>query len=46
VQDLEAQAIRLEARSYSAMDRKYDSARAMAARDMKVGYVEKMRRSR
>jgi hypothetical protein len=46
VQDLEAQAIRLEARSYSAMDRKYDSARAMAARDMKVGYIGKMRRSR
>jgi len=46
VEDLKAQAIRLEARSYSAMDRKYDSARAMAARDMKLGYVDKMRRSR
>ena len=46
VADLRAQAVRLEERSYSAMDRKYDSARAMAARDMKVGYVDKMRRKR
>jgi len=46
VEDLRAQALRLEAESYSALDRKYVSARAMAARDMKVGYVGKIRRSR
>ena len=46
VEDMRAQAVRLEEESYSALDRKYVSARAMAGRDMKVGYVEKMRRSR
>ena len=44
--DLRAQARRLEAGTYSAMDRKYDSARAMAARDQKLAYVEKMRRTK
>jgi hypothetical protein len=46
IDDLRAQARRLEAGTYSAMDRKYDSARAMAARDQKLAYVEKMRRTK
>jgi len=46
MQDLYAQAERHASRSYDAMDRKYDAARAMGARDMKEGYIRKMRRPR
>ncbi|HEU4699219.1 MAG TPA: VWA domain-containing protein, partial [Gemmatimonadales bacterium] len=44
VADLRAQAERLEERRYSALDRKYDSARAMASREMKEAYLRKMSR--
>lgn len=44
--DLLAQARLLKDRTYSMMDRKYDSARAMAARDGKGEYIDKMRRKR
>ncbi len=44
--DLQAQAVVLEGRKYSAMDRKYDSARAMAARELKAGYIDQLRRKR
>src|SRR5688500_6648605 len=46
IEDLRAQAELLESRVYSAMDRKYDAARSMAAMESKLGYVEKMRRQR
>jgi Ca-activated chloride channel family protein len=46
IEDLRAQARRLEARTYSAMDRKYDAARAMAGREQKLDYIEKVRRTK
>ena len=46
IEDLGAQARRLAHGTYSAMDRKYDSARAMAARDQKQAYIEKLRRTK
>lgn len=44
MEDLRAQAERLEERRYSALDRKYDAARAMASRDLKEAYLRKMSR--
>ena len=44
--DLRAQARLLADRVYASMDRKYDSARAMAAREGKSEYIGKMRRNR
>ena len=46
IEDLGARARRLRQGSYSAMDRKYDSARAMAGREQKQAYIEKMRRTK
>ena len=46
IEDLGAQARRLRQGVYSAMDRKYDSARAMAGREQKQAYIEKVRRTR
>ncbi len=44
--DLLAQARLLKERTYSAMDMKYDAARAMATREGKLGYIGKMNRKR
>jgi Ca-activated chloride channel family protein len=44
--DLRAQAMLLKERTYSAMDMKYDAARAMANREGKFGYIDKMNRKR
>lgn len=44
--DLRAQAMLLKQRTYSPIDMKYDSARAMANRDGKLGYLGKMNRKR
>jgi hypothetical protein len=46
VEDLRAEAARLEERRFDATDRKYHQAQAMAARDMKVGYARQVRRPR
>jgi Ca-activated chloride channel homolog len=46
VEDLRAEAARLEERRFDATDRKYHQAQAMAARDMKVGYARQARRPR
>lgn len=44
IEDLEAEARRMEDRLYEARDRKYNSARAMAAMESKMAYVERVRR--
>jgi hypothetical protein len=44
IEDLRAQAVRLEERRYEASDRKYNGARAMAARDLKAKYAEQVSR--
>ena len=46
IQDLHAEAMRLEARVYEAIDRKYHGARAMANRDLKAGYAKSVSRRR
>jgi Ca-activated chloride channel family protein len=46
IDDLEAEAARLEQRRYDASDRKYQSARAMAARDSKMDYAARVSRRR
>lgn len=46
ISDLEAQAMRLEVREYTPMDRKYNAARAMASREMKEEYIRKVGRKR
>jgi hypothetical protein len=46
IEDLDEQAARMRARLYEARDRKYQSARAMAARDLKADYVAKVSRRR
>ncbi len=46
VEDLRAEAARLEERRFDATDRKYHQAQAMAARDMKAGYARQVRRPR
>jgi Ca-activated chloride channel family protein len=46
IEDLQEEAIRLEQRVYEASDRKYHSARAMANRDLKSDYAQKMSRRR
>lgn len=44
IEDLEAEAARLEQRQYEASDRKYNSARAMAARELKADYAQRVSR--
>ena len=44
--DLRAQAELLKQRTYSSIDRKYDSARSMSVLEAKMGYVSKMSRRR
>jgi hypothetical protein len=39
MEDLEAEAVRLEHRMYEASDRKYHGARAMANRELKADYA-------
>ncbi|MDQ3136689.1 MAG: VWA domain-containing protein [Gemmatimonadota bacterium] len=46
IADLEAEAARLEQRQYEASDRKYNAARAMAARDLKADYAQRVSRRR
>jgi hypothetical protein len=46
MEDLEAEAVRLESRIYEAGDRKYQAARAMANREMKGQYAERVSRRR
>jgi VWA domain-containing protein len=46
VEDLRAEAARLEERRFDATDRKYHQAQAVAARDMKVEYARQVRRPR
>ena len=46
IQDLDAEAHRLEGRQYEASDRKYHGARAMANRDLKAGYAQSVSRRR
>jgi Ca-activated chloride channel homolog len=46
VEDLRAEAARLEERRFDATDRKYHQAQAMAARDMKAHYARQVRRPR
>jgi Ca-activated chloride channel homolog len=46
IDDLRAEAARLDERRYDASDRKYQGARAMAARDLKTGYAERVSRQR
>jgi hypothetical protein len=46
IEDLEEQAARMRARFYEASDRKYQSARAMAARDLKAEYAARVSRRR
>lgn len=46
ISDLEAEASRLEERRYDAGDRKYQGARAMAARDLKAEYGQRVSRRR
>jgi hypothetical protein len=46
VEDLRAEAARLEERRFDATDRKYHQAQAMAARDMKADYARQVRRPR
>jgi len=44
IEDLEAEASRMEQRRYDASDRKYQGARAMAARDLKAQYAQRVSR--
>ncbi len=44
IQDLEEEARRLQERRYEATDRKYHAARAMANRDLKADYVQRVSR--
>jgi Ca-activated chloride channel homolog len=44
IDDLRAESTRLEQRRYDASDRKYQGARAMAAREMKADYVQRVSR--
>ena len=44
IEDLEAEAQRMEAEQYEPMDRKYHMARMNAARDLNVAYAEKISR--
>jgi Ca-activated chloride channel family protein len=46
IEDLEAEATRLEERRYEAADRKYHLARGQARREMKVAYENKLSRRR
>jgi hypothetical protein len=46
IEDLSEQAARMQARLYEARDRKYQSARAMAARDLKADYAARVSRRR
>jgi hypothetical protein len=46
VEDLRAEAARMDQRRYDASDRKYQGARAMASRDMKAEYVQRVSRRR
>jgi ubiquitin len=46
VEDLRAQAARLEEQRFDATDRKYNCAQAMAGRDMKARYARQVRRPR
>jgi len=46
VEDLRAEAARLEERRFDATDRKYNRAQAMAGRDMKAAYARQVRRPR
>jgi len=44
IDDLRAEAARLDERQYDASDRKYQGARAMAARELKAGYAARVSR--
>jgi hypothetical protein len=46
IQDLEAEAARMDERRYDASDRKYQGARAMAARELKADYAQRVSRRR
>ncbi len=46
IDDLEAEAARLERQCYDASDRKYQGARAMAAREQKAAYAQRVSRRR
>jgi Ca-activated chloride channel homolog len=46
MEDLEAEAVRLEAHIYEASDRKYQGARAMANRESKTEYAQRVSRRR
>jgi Ca-activated chloride channel family protein len=46
IEDLEEQAARMRAKLYESRDRKYQSARAMAARDLKAEYAARVSRRR
>jgi hypothetical protein len=46
IDDLRAEAARLSSRQYDAADRKYQGARAMAARELKADYAERVSRQR
>jgi hypothetical protein len=46
MEDLAAEAVRLEAQIYEARDRKYHGARAMACRDLKADYAQRVSRRR
>jgi Ca-activated chloride channel family protein len=46
IDDLEVEAARLQQRQYEASDRKYQAARAMANRDLKADYVQRVSRRR
>ena len=44
IEDLEKEAQRLQERRYEATDRKYHAARAMANRDLRADYVQRVSR--
>jgi hypothetical protein len=44
IEDLEAEAVRMGERQYDANDRKYQGARAMAAKEMKADYARRVSR--
>jgi Ca-activated chloride channel family protein len=46
IDDLRAEAVRLEERRYDAADRKYQGARAMAALELKADYAQRVSRQR
>ena len=46
MEDLEAEAVRLEAHIYEASDRKYQGARALANRELKAEYAQRVSRRR